>query len=39
MSSEVENRAASEAARWTGRPKAERLGHEQITSLAVVFKS
>ena len=24
--SEVENRAAGEAARWTGRPKAERSG-------------
>jgi hypothetical protein len=24
--SEVENRAAGEAAKWTGRPKAERSG-------------
>ena len=33
--SEVENRAAGEAARWTGRPKAERVGSERIKSLDV----
>src|ERR1700756_33010 len=35
MSSEVENRAAGEAARWTGRPEAERRGQERITSLDI----
>ena len=29
----VENGAAGEAATWTGRPKAERTGGEQIKSL------
>jgi hypothetical protein len=33
--SEVENRAAWEAARWTGRPKAERVGSERIKSLDI----
>ena len=33
--SEVENRAAGEAARWTGRPKAERVGSERIKSLDI----
>src|SRR5205814_4474630 len=33
MSSEVENRAAREAARWTGKPDAERRGRERIISL------
>jgi hypothetical protein len=33
--SEVENRAAREAARWTGRPKAERVGTERIKSLDI----
>jgi predicted component of type VI protein secretion system len=31
----VENRAAREAARWTGRPKAERVGSERIKSLTI----
>jgi lipoyl(octanoyl) transferase len=35
MSSEVENRAAGETARWTGRPEAERRGQERITSLDI----
>jgi hypothetical protein len=30
--SEVENRAAGDAARWTARPKAERVGNERIKS-------
>ena len=30
---EPENRAAWEDARWTGRPKAERVGSEQIKFL------
>jgi hypothetical protein len=29
----VENGAAGEAARWTGRPEAERTGSERIKSL------
>jgi hypothetical protein len=29
----VENRAVREAARWTARPKAERVGSERIKSL------
>jgi lipoate-protein ligase A len=33
MSSEVENRAAREAARWTGGSEAERTAGERITSL------
>ena len=33
MPSGVENRAAREAARWTGRPKAERGERKRITSL------
>jgi len=35
---EVENGAAGEAATWMGRPKAERMGDERITSLES-FKS
>jgi D-amino-acid oxidase len=38
MSSEVENRAAGEAATWTGRPQAERTRSERIKSLKI-FKS
>src|SRR5262245_1162945 len=30
--SQVENRAAGEAATWTGRPEAERTGRERIKS-------
>jgi hypothetical protein len=33
--SEVENGAAWEAATWTGRLKAERMGSERIKSLAI----
>ena len=33
--SEVGNRAAREAARWTGRQKAERVGSERIKSLDI----
>jgi hypothetical protein len=33
--SEVENRAIGESARWTGRPKAERVGSERIKSLDI----
>jgi len=33
--SEVENGAVREAARWTGRPKAERVGTERIKSLDI----
>ncbi|MGZ4967481.1 MAG: FAD-dependent oxidoreductase [Chthoniobacterales bacterium] len=36
--SEVENGAAGEAATWTGRPKAERMGGERIKFLEL-FKS
>ena len=31
--SEVENEAAKEAATWTGRPKAERMGSARIKSV------
>ena len=33
--SEVENRAARDAARWTGRPEVERAGSERIKSLDI----
>jgi hypothetical protein len=39
MSSEVENRAAGEAARWTGRAKAERVGSERIKSLDIAGRA
>jgi catechol 2,3-dioxygenase-like lactoylglutathione lyase family enzyme len=35
----VENRATREAARWTGRPKAERVGNERLKSLAITITS
>ena len=37
--SEVENRAAGEAARWTGRAKAERVGSERIKSLDIAGRA
>ena len=36
--SEVENRAAGEDARRTGRPKAERVGSERIKSLEIFVR-
>jgi hypothetical protein len=33
--SEVENRVARDAARWTGRPEVERAGSERIKSLDI----
>jgi len=37
--SEVENRAAGESARWTGRAKAERVGSERIKSLDIAGRA
>ena len=37
--SEVENRAAREAARWTGTPKAERVESERIKSLDIAGRA
>ena len=37
--SEVENRAAGEAARRTGRAKAERVGSERIKSLDIAGRA
>ncbi len=37
--SEVENRAAGEAARWTGRAEAERVGSERIKSLDITGRA
>jgi hypothetical protein len=37
--SEAENRAAGEAARWTGRAKAERVGSERIKSLDIAGRA
>jgi hypothetical protein len=37
--SEVENRAVGEAARWTGRTKAERVRSERIKSLDIAGRA
>ena len=36
--SEVEDRLAGDAARWTGRPEVERAGNERIKSLDLSVK-
>jgi hypothetical protein len=37
IAGEVENRAAGEAATWTGRPQTERTGRERIKSRSVAI--